>query len=651
MQRLLACLVALLVQTSVALGSFENDGQVSSFHHDAAVKNAKRELDVAKARQATASAKEEASAEIAKDFSWKAGTEKGKAEAYKEGYFKAKGRLSADNHMKNNLVAMRHKEGTAKKTLRARVQKLAGTPNAVEKHGKTQLQQHEGILHKIRQATQKAFGIDKTVGVAQVKVDKLKTKEKVLKIKNGRISHEMKEDEHALSTAKKLHGEKGATKEQKLAAMKGEVRGLMFLKALNSKATGALATVHELKKTLARQKLNKVSSATAPAAKAPVAKAPAAPGAPVVMSYAALKKSFAKKSKQTNTESTGELAAMDMAKQDLAHTTASAPGNALLSSSLVLLEDEAAPAYFGELEGTARTYAKTEGHAARFWKQELESTHEGTMKLRTQHKPCDCNGVSNRHQHGAHCKDWEADGTAPWCYVTWACSKGTPARQMQGVKWATCHALKKEAAKADDRQVVPLTVDDAARKEATASVVSTEHESARTDKNPMCVCTGTKNGKGQGHKCAVSGYSEPWCYVSIQCDRGYVSNQVVGSKWTTGCQGGQKLLGETSHETKLSLYHREKEELGEALEETGQGLTRPGWSWGLVLASNSQYPRCIEDCKSNPACVGATYAVNDVPSHDPAAPPLQANTCHLFSGITEKNENMQWQTWLSPHHQ
>jgi len=60
------------------------------FDHGPNVMKAKAALDVAKARQATAKAKEEASAEIAQDFSVKAGTEMGKAQAYKEGFYKAK---------------------------------------------------------------------------------------------------------------------------------------------------------------------------------------------------------------------------------------------------------------------------------------------------------------------------------------------------------------------------------------------------------------------------------------------------------------------------------------------------------------------------------------------------------------------------------
>ncbi len=35
---------------------------------------------------------------------------------------------------------------------------------------------------------------------------------------------------------------------------------------------------------------------------------------------------------------------------------------------------------------------------------------------------CRCSGYANKHGFGAHCKDWEYPGQAPWCYVDRACS-------------------------------------------------------------------------------------------------------------------------------------------------------------------------------------------------------------------------------------
>jgi len=171
-----------------------------------------------------------------------------------------------------------------------------------------------------------------------------------------------------------------------------------------------------------------------------------------------------------------------------------------------------------------------------------------------------------------------------------------------------------------------------------------------------CACSGTKNAKGLGGKCGHEGYYEPWCYVSAQCQQGLISREVAGAKWIAGCTGaertkGTKALGETIK--KLSTYNEEKLELGEdALEQRGTGGTRPGWSWGITIASNSQYPKCIDECKANPDCVGATYNPYDVPPSNPAGAPVTANTCHQFHGITQKNtDDRQYQTWLSPQPQ
>merc|ERR1711990_1236494 len=102
----------------------------------------------------------------------------------------------------------------------------------------------------MKSAVSKALKKDQKSGVAAVKVNKLKTQEKLVKIKNGSIVNEMQKDEKSLSKASALHKKKTATKKEKLDVMKGEVRSLMFLKALNTKATGALHQVAELKKDM-----------------------------------------------------------------------------------------------------------------------------------------------------------------------------------------------------------------------------------------------------------------------------------------------------------------------------------------------------------------------------------------------------------------
>jgi len=595
----------------------------SVYEHSQSVVKAKRKLDVAKARQATASAKEEASAEIAKDFSWKAGTEMGKAEAYKEGFFKAKGRAAADHRMSKNLVHMRAKEGKTKKTLSAHEKDWSGKVrglSAEEKHGKAEMNHHEETLQKIRHATRKAFAKAEGKGVPQVKVDKLKTKEKVVKIKNGRITEEMQKDEAALKMAKSLHANKGASKQQKLAAMKGEVRGLMFLKALNTKATGALKSVDRLKKELA------ASNAKANAKALAVAKAT----------------NNLKKKLPADAAKTKAAVQAHTAKQAISGHT-----------SLVLLqEQETVPAYFAELEGTAHMNAEHEEQAAHNWKLQLQASHEGKMKMRSHGKPCMCQGLSNKDQHGSSCKDWEGDGTQPWCYVSWACSKGTTSSTMARVKWLTC--TKAKAGSTTGRDVVPLAETKAPQKQVkvSAAAVGNDSDLGSPKGDTSCTCSKTKNSRGEGAVCARAGYSEPWCYVSILCDRGLISQQISNTKWITGCSGAPHQLGEPKAKPH-SMYEEERLQLGESsgLEDTGQGLTRNGWSWGLILPSNSPYPGCINECKSNPTCVGASYSANDIPSTDPAAPSVAASTCHQFSGITQKNDNPSWQTWLSPRHQ
>ena len=107
-----------------------------------------------------------------------------------------------------------------------------------------------------------------------------------------------------------------------------------------------------------------------------------------------------------------------------------------------------------------------------------------------------------------------------------------------------------------------------------------------------CSCSGTRNAKKQGGKCDKFDYTQSWCYVSISCDRGYVSQEVAGAKWITGCDHAHRLPN--SFPKKLSIYDQEKMQLGEGLEAaSGQGLTRSGWSWGVILASQAQYPACI----------------------------------------------------------
>merc|ERR1719238_2176033 len=105
--------------------------------------------------------------------------------------------------------------------------------------------------------------------------------------------------------------------------------------------------------------------------------------------------------------------------------------------------------------------------------------------------------------------------------------------------------------------------------------------------NPDCACTGYKNSEGQGGKCAHWGsYAQEWCYTSTACKMGYASTEIAGAKWTIKCSARAR---QEEARTALTVA-REKllhMELGDSLEATGQGVTRPGWSWGVLLPSNS----------------------------------------------------------------
>lgn len=537
------------------------------------MQQAKKALDKAKKQDASAAAKEEASAEIAKDFSWKAGTEKGKAEAYKEAYYKQRGRAAADNKMSSNLIHMRSKEAKTKSQVvkvHKQVLKLGKQLKAVstggkEKVGKAQLKKHKAQLAQIRQATAKAFSKDESVGVKEVKVDKLKTQEKLVKIKNGRIVTEMQKDEKALSKAKALDKSKTATKQQKLHAMKGDVRSLMFLKALDSKTSGALSQVDQLKKDLAKSM--------------------------------AVKK-----------------------KQDAAKKQAAAGPKA---SQVQLLEE-------GE------EYAMSmESMAAEDQPGLLRTSKESKMKLNAK-SSCSCNGASNMHGHGDRCKDWERDGTAPWCYVSWACDRGTPSSHMSGLKYVTCMSHKH----VDEQKKLASMVRTAADRKIELSLGEGHGD------QKSCACTGTQNGKGEGKSCKKWGTSsKAWCYVSIDCSRGTASTEIAGAKFITACDHLED-LGEGYTKQTVSIYDRAKEQLGDALEARGHEGTRVGWSWGITLASNAPYPDCIDECKQNTACVGASYAISEVAPANPAGGSVAENSCHQFAGITQRNANPLYRTFL-----
>jgi len=566
-------------------GVSDSQELIKALNHDKAVRQAKKALIKAMKQDASAAAKEEASAEIAKDFSWKAGTEKGKAEAYKEAYYKQRGRAAADNKMSRNLIHMRSKEGMTKSkvvNVHKQVVKLAtqlkrissgkagiGYPGQLD-DTKELLKKHEAQLAKIRAATTKAFSKDKVVGVKAVKVDKLKTQEKLVKIKNGRIVNEMQHDEKALSKAKALDKSKTATKQQKLHAMKGDVRSLMFLKALDSKTSGALSQVDELKRDIAKSMVVKKKQDAAKAAK--------------------------------NAAKTPKAATVEL-----------------------LQEEEEYP-------------MSMESMGAEDQPELLSSSKESNMKLNAK-TTCSCNGASNMRGHGANCKDWEGDGTAPWCYVGWGCDHGTPSGHMSGLKYITCTAAHKKeknmVATAADQKIKP-----------SLGEAGSDHAS--------CGCTGTENGKAQGKSCKKWGSSDkkPWCYVSIDCSRATMSAEVAGARFVSGCDHLEELGEAEDSEAKagVSMYARAKEQLGDALESRDNEGTRVGWSWGITLASNTPYPGCIEECKNDAACVGASYAVGEVAPTNPAGASVGENSCHQFAGITQRSKNPQYRTFLSGPH-
>jgi len=212
-----------------------------------AVQNAKRDVDIAKAQDATAEVKRLANKQIGKQETTAAALERTKVDHFKERFFKDKGRAAADKVMTTKLLAMKAQEHQAKfgKVGKLKTKELAG---------KQELADHKHALKAIRTATKLAMLHAEQKGVKPLKVNKLKTHEKLVKIRNKKISSEMDADEQAIAHARAVHHDHRASKQQKLQAMKGEVKGLMFLKALDKKATGALATVNDLKKTLAQRK-------------------------------------------------------------------------------------------------------------------------------------------------------------------------------------------------------------------------------------------------------------------------------------------------------------------------------------------------------------------------------------------------------------
>jgi len=281
------------------------------------------------------------------------------------------------------------------------------------------------------------------------------------------------------------------------------------------------------------------------------------------------------------------------------------------------------PGPWGELEGTARLYAQHEQRAAARWKREFTATREGAIKRNRRTSLCSCNGASNRHQHGSRCKDWERDGSAPWCYVSWACDRGTPASKMATVKWVTCESKRMW------------------NRDLRAALDS--HPKKKKLPHNECSCSGTKNAAGRGGSCKMwLGYGQPWCYVGITCAAAYASSELANTKWLAKCNDAHQ------HESHSSPYRATRQEVGEqaGLERTGQGITRAGWSWGVTVPDDSRYPECVQKCQMNSACMGVTYAANTVPSQNPAAPPIFANTCHQFTAITQQNSDQYWLTWL-----
>jgi len=293
----------------------------------------------------------------------------------------------------------------------------------------------------------------------------------------------------------------------------------------------------------------------------------------------------------------------------------------------IVMLDTAAPQTWGEIEGIANLNAHYEHRKLRRWKAMSVSIKESKVKQALSKKPCACNGVQNRHGHGSKCKDWEGDGTSPWCYVSFSCMQGTTSRDMSGVKWVTCKRKEKAKLKTSHEKLGEKLAIKSHQAQATGA----------------CGCSGTKNSRGEGGKCRHWGsYAKAWCYVSVACNTGYVSQEIAGTKWVTDCnskKGSSKQPSEEDKKEKFSSYHQLKLELGEGLQAHGQGRTRTGWSWGVLLPSNTPYPACIDTCHANAACVGVSYATSEVPSNDPAASSVKRNTCNQFQGITQNNKN------------
>lgn len=75
------------------------------------------------------------------------------------------------------------------------------------------------------------------------------------------------------------------------------------------------------------------------------------------------------------------------------------------------------------------------------------------------------------------------------------------------------------------------------------------------------------------------------------------------------------------------------------------GVTKAGYSYGVILGNILRYPECIQACQAEPKCVAASYTINDQPSTDPAAATLRANTCNMLSAVTQKSGDTNWNTW------
>jgi len=498
--------------------------------------------------------------------------------------------------MSKNLIDMRTKEDITKAKIKQDDQAaLVNTASVAdqEKHGKYQLAQHKKTLKHMKGAISKAFKSDAKSGVAGVKVNKLKTQEKLVKIKNGSIVKEMQHDEKSLAKAKMIHKSKSATKKQKLDAMKGEVRSLMFLKALNNKATGALSQVAELKKDLKKSEN-------------------------VVSAQALISKIAKKNAAKTKSASASATPIVPKGSPGKPH------------SSIELIQES----------GDPLMEALIDAHDNEDELQDLANTKEATIK-RQNNDACACNGAKNMHHHGSSCRDWERDGSQPWCYVSWACRSATPSSHMAGAKWASCKEMLSDGS--------PNKLMSMVATQAKTNFKPSKQELGEPALTTPCSCSGTENRKKHGGHCANFDYTQPWCYVSVACDMGYVSQEVAGAKWVTGCEHPERVPNTVA--AKMSTYDEEKLQLGEGLQAAiGQGRTHRGWSWGVTIMSQAKYPACIEECKRNPSCVGASYTVGEVASNDPAASSMMPGACNQFAGITQKNGNTQWNTWLSPRH-